>query len=91
MNAQALVASHPVQRGTAQETLAVTAKVDRTYIGRLECAKENPTVAMLDRLGAALGVSAAEFLTVPRPGDPKPKPLPRGRRKQASKWNKDEL
>lgn len=84
MNAQALVARNlrklRVRRGLSQEVLAVDAAIDRTYVSRLERGLENPTVAVLERLAVALGVSIAEFFTVPAAGEPAPKPLPGGRR-----------
>ena len=84
MKAQELVAWNlrrlRVAQGTAQELLAVDAEVDRTYISRLERAKENPTVAVLERLAAALGVSISEFFAPVRAGSNRPQPLQSGRR-----------
>lgn len=84
MKAQELVAWNlrrlRVAQGTAQELLAVDAEVDRTYISRLERAKENPTVAVLERLAVALGVSISEFFAPVRAGSNRPKPLQSGRR-----------
>jgi transcriptional regulator with XRE-family HTH domain len=84
MKAQALVARNlrrlRVQRGLSQESLAVDASVDRTYVSRLERALENPTVGVLDRLAKALDTRIAEFFVVPSRGEPVPKPLPGGRR-----------
>lgn len=58
MNARALVARNirrlRVERGLSQETLAVDAEIDRTYVSRLERNLENPTVAVLERLSVAL-------------------------------------
>jgi transcriptional regulator with XRE-family HTH domain len=45
-----------------QEQLAATAKVDRTYISDIENDKVSPTVDMLARLCAALGVRASVIL-----------------------------
>jgi len=42
-----------------QEQLAATAKVDRTYISDIENVKVSPTVDILARLCAALGVRAS--------------------------------
>src|SRR5262245_42013463 len=69
-----------VQRQLSQEKLAVDADVDRTYVGRLERGVENPTVALLDKLAAALSVEITELFAAPRPGEVPPKPLPGGRR-----------
>jgi transcriptional regulator with XRE-family HTH domain len=68
-----------VKNGLSQETLAVDADLDRTYIGGLERGIENPTVAVLDRLAAALSVHISAFFKE-RPGTPMPKPLRGGRR-----------
>jgi transcriptional regulator with XRE-family HTH domain len=43
-----------VQKGISQEALAVDAKIDRTYVSRLERGLENQTVAVLENLAAAL-------------------------------------
>jgi transcriptional regulator with XRE-family HTH domain len=84
MKVQALVARNlrrlRVRRGLSQESLAVDAGVDRTYVSRLERGLENPTVALLDRLGSALNAQISEFFVVPTAGEPMPKPLPGGRR-----------
>lgn len=84
MEVRALVARNirrlRVRRGISQENLAVDAGLDRTYISRLERALENPTVLVLDRLARALDAEIVEFFVVPRPGEPAPEPLPRGRR-----------
>jgi transcriptional regulator with XRE-family HTH domain len=70
-----------VLRELSQEKLGVDADVDRTYVGRLERAVENPTLAVLDRLARALSVHISELLVPPRPGEPRPQPLKGGRRK----------
>ena len=72
-----------VARNLSQEHLAVDAAIDRTYVGGIERQVFNPTVDLLDRLAAALGVDAIEFFRIPEPGEPLPKPLPRGRRSKA--------
>jgi len=69
-----------VQPGLSQETLAVDAEVDRSYLGRLERAEENPTVGVLDKLAGALSVHVSELLRKPLAGEPIPKPLRSGRR-----------
>lgn len=68
-------------RGLSQEALAVDAGIDRTYVSRLERNLENPTVAVLERLAAAIGAEIVEFFLVPGSGEPPPKPLSGGRRK----------
>ena len=69
-----------VQRGVSQEALAADAEVDRSYVGRLERAEENPTVGILDRFAQALAVHVSELLRRPSPGEPEPKSLRSGRR-----------
>lgn len=49
--------------GLTQEKLAVAAKVDRGYISELENDHQSPTVDMLYRLCAVLGVRPSELLT----------------------------
>lgn len=71
---------HRVAAGVSQETLAADAEVDRTYVGRVERGLENPTIGILERLAVALGIDVAEFLTKPRPGERRPKPLRAGRK-----------
>ncbi len=51
-----------LERGiTSQETLADAALLHRTFIGRVERGETNVTVATLERICAALGVSLSEF------------------------------
>jgi len=69
-----------VERGIAQEALAVDAEIDRTYVSRLERSMENPTVAVLERLAAALDIRIEDLFAVPKPGAQRPNPLPGGRR-----------
>ena len=69
-----------VAQGLSQESLAVDAGVDRTYIGKLERERENPTVGLLDRIAAALSVDVAELFAPLRSGESRPKPLTGGRR-----------
>jgi transcriptional regulator with XRE-family HTH domain len=84
MRAQALVARNirrlRVERNLSQEALAADAGIDRTYVSRLERGLENPTVALLEQLADDLGVTIIEFLVMPAPGEPPPRPLRGGRR-----------
>lgn len=73
-----------VERGIAQEALAVDAEIDRTYVSRLERNIENPTVAVLERLARALDVGIVEFFAVPKAGS-KPIAVLRKGRKPTSK------
>lgn len=69
-----------VARYLSQESLAVDAEIDRSYVSRLERGLENPTVAVLERLAKALDSDIVEFFIRPRPGERPPKPLRGGRR-----------
>ncbi len=50
------------KNGLSQEALALRAEIHRTYIGGVERGERNPTLLMIHRLAAALGVSAAQLL-----------------------------
>ena len=71
-----------VARGVSQEAFAVDAGVDRTYMSRIERRMENPTVTVLERIAAALGVEIAELFADPRPDDGAPPSLPAGRKRK---------
>lgn len=53
-------------KGLSQEAFADHAQIDRTYISGLERAVRNPTLAVVERVAAALGVEPWELL---RPRD----------------------
>jgi transcriptional regulator with XRE-family HTH domain len=74
-----------VERELSQEALANDAEVDRSYVGRLERAVENPTVDLLDKLAEALRVDLLEFFRPRRSGVSFPKPLPGGRKKSSKR------
>lgn len=84
MDARTLVAWNlrrlRVERGVAQEALAVDAEIDRTYVSRLERNMENPTVAVLERLARALEVNIVDFFEQPKSGSKPPRLLPKGRK-----------
>jgi transcriptional regulator with XRE-family HTH domain len=67
--------------GLSQEALAADADVDRSYVGRLERAVENPTVGLLDRLASVLGADISELFRLPKFSETRPKPLQSGRKK----------
>jgi len=64
----------------SQETLAVDAGIDRTYVSRLERGLENPSVAVLEKLAIALKASIPDLFVVPTRGEAPPRPLKAGRR-----------
>ena len=69
-----------VEQKLSQESLAVDAGVDRSYISGIENGTFNPTVEILDRFATALGVDVSDFLQKPQSGSQQPKPLRSGRR-----------
>lgn len=84
MSAQASVAYNirrfRVAKGLSQEALAAEAGIDRTYVGRVERCKENPTVAVLEKVSMALGVDMQALFEPPPKGAKLPKPLSGGRK-----------
>jgi transcriptional regulator with XRE-family HTH domain len=92
MKARALVAWNlrriRVKREVSQEQLAYDAAVDRSYVGGLERQTENPTIDLLDRLAATLGVPLSELFMQPAKGTAAPKPLPKGRKASRPKRKK---
>ena len=52
--------------GWSQEALADAAGLHRTYIGAIERAEKNLTLATLDRVAAALGVNRSTCFANPR-------------------------
>jgi transcriptional regulator with XRE-family HTH domain len=51
------------KRKLTQEKLAELAVIDITYLGNIERGKENPTMAVLERLAEALAVKVPQILT----------------------------
>lgn len=66
-------------RDISQESLAVDAGVDRTYVGAVERQEFNPTVDLLERMVTALGADLADLFVEPEPGSDPPRPLRPGR------------
>jgi transcriptional regulator with XRE-family HTH domain len=56
-----------VERQVSQEAFAVDAGIDRTYVSRLERGMENPTVAVLESIAAALDVGIEALFPETRP------------------------
>ena len=50
------------ERGWSQEALADEAGLDRTYISGIERIVRNPTVTVIERIGAALGCRLGDLL-----------------------------
>ena len=51
-----------VMRGWSQEVLAQQAGLERTYVGAVERAERNLTLASMEKLAGALGVEVGELL-----------------------------
>ena len=49
-------------RGLSQETLALEADVDRTYVSQIERGVANPSLRVLFQIAAVLNVAMAELL-----------------------------
>ncbi|APG15012.1 MULTISPECIES: helix-turn-helix domain-containing protein [Bradyrhizobium] len=86
MNARALVAWNVrrirVERGIPQDQLAYDAGIDRSYMGRIEQKKENPTIDLLERIAATLGIHLSELFTPPAKGAMPPSRCPEGASRQ---------
>jgi transcriptional regulator with XRE-family HTH domain len=50
------------QKGLTQEQLAQRAGISRGYLARLETARQDPRLSILERLAEALKVSVAKLL-----------------------------
>jgi transcriptional regulator with XRE-family HTH domain len=50
------------ERELTQEQLAFEAQIDLTYVGGIERGRRNPSLVVIARLAAALGVSPASLL-----------------------------
>lgn len=69
-----------VARALSQEALAADAGVDRTYVGGLERGAENPTVLVLDKIAATLGIHISVLFDEPPADTPQTPPLKGGRK-----------
>lgn len=69
-----------VDRGLSQESLAVDADIDRTYISGLERQEFNPSLDLLERLAVALSVDLCDLVAPLKPDAVTPEPLKAGRR-----------
>ncbi|TGP51516.1 XRE family transcriptional regulator [bacterium M00.F.Ca.ET.230.01.1.1] len=85
MEVQSLVAWNlrrlRVERGISQDDLALSADVERAYVGFLERGARNPTVKTLGKLAGAMGVHISELFREPAKGETVPGTLKAGRKK----------
>ncbi|GAC1586636.1 MAG: hypothetical protein NVS3B5_20620 [Sphingomicrobium sp.] len=49
-------------KGWSQEKFAFEANIHRTYVSDIERGSRNPTIMVLEKLAAPLGVSASDLL-----------------------------
>lgn len=49
------------ETGLSQEKFALKAEIDRTYLAGIESGKRNITIASLEKIVNALGISMKEF------------------------------
>lgn len=52
-----------IERGIAQEMLALMAEVDRSYVGRVERGDNNIAILTLEKLAHAMGMTITELVT----------------------------
>lgn len=72
-----------VAKGLSQERLALSAGIDRSYVGRIERGSENVTVSTLEALSAELDCHVSK-LFAPVDGEAgQPSPLKAGRRSKS--------
>ncbi len=53
-----------LEQGVGQEKLAGLAGVARSHMGKIELGEHMPTLALILKIAAALGISAAELMAV---------------------------
>ncbi len=52
------------ERGLSQEGLALLCNIDRTYVGRIENLKRNPSLEILAKIADGLGMTLSELLDI---------------------------
>ncbi len=50
------------ERGLSQEAFALLCGIDRTYVGRIENLKRNPSLEILAKIADGLGIKLSELL-----------------------------
>lgn len=85
MEAQSLVAWNlrrlRVERGISQDDLALSAGVERAYVGHLERGARNPTIVTLNKLANAMSIHISQLFREPGDGETVPTTLKAGRKK----------
>lgn len=51
-----------LEKGLSQEALALICDIDRTYIGRIENLKRNPSLEILYKIAKGLDIKLSELL-----------------------------
>ena len=63
---------HRLAKGLSQEEFADLCGLDRTYVSGIERGLRNPTVVVLERMAAVLGIPSIAFLEVEVDDSPRP-------------------
>jgi len=50
------------ERNLSQEALALLCDIDRTYVGRIETLKRNPSLLILEKIANGLDIKLSELL-----------------------------
>ena len=56
------VGQHRKRRGMSQEELAAKAEISRGYLARVETARHEPSLSMLEKIARALRVTVADLV-----------------------------
>ncbi|MEI9429218.1 helix-turn-helix domain-containing protein [Mesorhizobium sp. Cs1299R1N3] len=85
MEVQSLVAWNlrrlRVERGISQDDLALSAGVERAYVGYLERGARNPTIVTLNKLADAMSIHISQLFREPVDGEAVPTTLKAGRKR----------
>lgn len=73
-----------VAQGLSQERLALSASIDRSYVGRVERGEENVTVSTLEALAVALDVQVSDLFSEVDGRATRPAPLRSGRKPKSA-------
>lgn len=63
---------HRLAKGLSQEEFADLCGLDRTYVSGIERGLRNPTVVVLERMAAVLGIPSKAFLQIEADDSPEP-------------------